>query len=173
MSNIQLNIGDKIGFAQLASNVDGADAINFYPVVEVTTRDGERAYKYQFPNGEKSSAAITQSALQYHPVELQPSGNPKMICLNNRKDEFRAAMKRGLSSEMDVYNDFERDAFVVVNRTNATEYRVSLEMRGGSAFAVCGCGDFQFRRHVCKHIGEVLTETFFGVVESFGANFEA
>ena len=172
MANFQLNIGDKIGFATLAADVDGKDQINFFPVARITHRDGERAYHYRFPNGEMSSAAIRQSDLRFHAVELQSAVPPKMICLNSRKAEFKAALRRGLSSEMEVFSDFDKDAFVIVNRTNETEYRVSFTTRGGSAFSFCSCPDFEFRRHVCKHIAEVLQETFFGVVEAFGATIE-
>ena len=169
MQNIELNIGDKIGFVNLAGNIDATDNVNFFPVVEVTTRDGERAYKYEFPNGEVSRAAIRQSDLAYHSVELQQPTDPKMICLNSRKEEFKSALKRGLENDLQVYPDFEKDAFVVVNRTNNTEYKVRFETcAGAKLFTVCSCKDFEYRKHLCKHIAEVLQDAFFGVVESFG-----
>ncbi len=64
-------------------------------------------------------------------VEVPAAPASRMICLSNRKPEFRAAMKRGLSNEFAVYPDFEKDLFVVVNLTNETEYRVRLGQSNG------------------------------------------
>lgn len=92
----------------------------------------------------------------------------RMICLSARKDEFKTAMLRGIENDLVVERDVERDSFFVVNTTNSTDYRVKLETRDGAAHASCSCPDFQMRRRLCKHIAEVLQESFFGVTESFG-----
>lgn len=93
----------------------------------------------------------------------------KMICLSNRKAEFKAAMLRGLENDLVVERDIDRDSFLVVNCTNSTDYRVRLETRAdGKVYGCCECKDFNFRKHICKHIAEVLQESFFGVTESFG-----
>lgn len=92
----------------------------------------------------------------------------KMICLSARKEEFQSAMLRGLENNLVVERDTERDSFFVVNTTKSTDYRVRLETRDGLAHAECECADFQNRRRICKHISEVLQESFFGVTETFG-----
>lgn len=167
--NIQLNIGDKIGFVIYAAGLDGNDKTLFFPVVEITERDGERAYFYEYPDGSRSSAAICQSHLVGHALEIEPRGDPKMICLSDRKAEFRSAMKRGQNHDLQVYPDFEKDSFIVVNRTNETKYPVRFETRADRKnYVFCGCKDFQYKKRLCKHAAEVLQDTFFGVVESFG-----
>lgn len=156
----ELNIGDKIGFTILAKEVDENDKVLFFPVVEVTTRDGERAYRYEFPDGSVSSAAIRQSDLIGHPVQIEARVSPKMVCISNRTDEFRAALERGKNNRFDVYADWEKDAFVVVNLDNKNEYHVTLDNSRGAFYAECECPDFIFRRkenkRICKHIAEVL-----------------
>lgn len=97
----------------------------------------------------------------------------RAICLSTRKAEFKSALKRGLENEFEVYPDFEPDTFVVVNRTKQTEYRVKLGTHDAKVFASCGCRDFEFRRHLCKHIAEVLQDNFFGVTASFGVVLNA
>ena len=155
--NIELNIGDKIGFVLLASGIDGKDETIFFPVVEVTERDNERAYFYQYPDGSVSRAAITQSALIGHPVQIEARIDSKMICLNNRKNEFREALERGKDNKFEVYSDWDKDAFVVVNQGNKAEYRVKLDNARGEFYSSCECPDFQFKKRLCKHIAEVLT----------------
>lgn len=93
----------------------------------------------------------------------------KMICLSDRKEEFKAAMKRGFENDLHVEADFEPDTFLVVNRTNQTDYRVKLETStDGKVWGSCECRDFSFRRRICKHQSEVLQDVFFGVTESSG-----
>lgn len=158
-----LSIGDKIGFVIYANGIDDNDRTNFFPVVEVTERDGERAYRYQFPNGEVSSAAIRHSDLVGHALQIEAQASGKMIYLSERKGEFRAALERGKDNRFEVYADWERDSFVVVNKDNGAEYRVKLESQNNRLFGECECGDFTFRRRVCKHLSEVLTFALFAV----------
>jgi hypothetical protein len=153
----ELNIGDKIGFVIQANGIDENDRVIFFPVVEVTTRDGERAYRYQFPDGSTSMAAIRQSDLASHAVQIEPQVSPKMICLSERKAEFTEALNRGKDNRFEVFADWDRDAFVVVNLDNKAEYRVKLETHREQLFASCDCPDFTFRKRICKHASEVLT----------------
>lgn len=164
--NIKLNIGDKIGFAILANDIDGSDETLFFPVVEICEVEGERAYRYQYPDGEISRSAIRQSHLVGHPLQIASEEliavNSKMICLSEQKGEFREALQRSKNSRFEVYQDWERDSFVVINKDNGSkEYRVNLETRREQLFGECDCGDFNFRRRVCKHLSEVLTFTLF------------
>ncbi|HEX8289807.1 MAG TPA: SWIM zinc finger family protein [Pyrinomonadaceae bacterium] len=161
--NTQLNIGDKIGFVTLSNDTDGADKVIFFSICEVTTRDGERAYRYQYPDGEISRSAIRESEVfSSHVIKIERM-NPKMICLHDRdRSEIKAALKRGFENEFEVFADWDRDSFVIVNHTNQTEYRVKLTTSGGRTFSECSCKDFIYRKHVCKHIAEVLQFTLFG-----------
>lgn len=88
----------------------------------------------------------------------------EMLCLNDRKDEFRAALRRAEQSDLEVFPDYERDAFVVVNKSNDSEYRVSIEASNGSVFGKCACADFKYKKRVCKHLSSVLADTFFGAL---------
>lgn len=159
----ELNIGDKIGFVILAAHVDDNDRTVFFEVVEITERNGERAYIYEYPDGSRSSAAICQSHLVGHAVQIEARIDPKMICLSNRRREFAEALERGKDSRFEVYADWDKDAFVVVNLDNEAEYRVKLETYKGLLHASCECPDFQYKRRVCKHISEVLTDALFTV----------
>lgn len=162
-----LQIGDEIGFVSLAADIDDNDKVVFFPIVEITTRDGERAYHYQYPDGEVSRSAIKESNLDHYTIKIKPR-TKEMICLNERQAEFKSALKRGLENDLAVLPDFERDCFIVENRTNKSKYQVKLDHRHGQIFAKCGCEDFIYRKRLCKHISQVLVETFFGVVESMG-----
>lgn len=135
----------------------------------ITHPEGYTIYAHKV-SGDPMERARQVIALEVPEIETIPAPVlDKMICLSNRKPEFRAAMKRGLSNDFNVYPDFEKDSFVVVNRTSETEYRVRLETRAdGKNYGMCGCKDFYYRKNVCKHLSEVLADTFFGVVESFG-----
>ena len=103
-----------------------------------------------------------------------PVKTDRMICLSDRKAEFKQAMKRGLENDLEVYPDFEPDTFVVVNRTKKSEYRVRCETRAdGKTYTECACRDFEFRKHICKHQAEVLQDIFFGVVEALGVTLNS
>ncbi len=171
-ANFKLKIGDKIGFVILAQGIDDNDKTLFFPVCEITTRDGETAYRYMYPDGEISSAAIRQSDLSSHVIKIhkttvetiQPSAaTDKMICISERRSEFVEALNRGKNSDLEVYADWDKDAFVVVNRDNGAEYRVSLETRDGGLLGECQCKDFTYRKRICKHLSEVLANALFTV----------
>jgi len=163
-NQLQLNIGDEIGFVILAQSADATDRTVYFPVVEITTRDGQRAYRYQYPDGNISASAIRQSELKYHSLRINAvQSKPEMLSLVNRKQEFLDAMKRAETSSLEVFNDWERDSFHVKNHRVNTEYRVDLKSENGELFATCECADYVYRHRVCKHIGAVLTETIFGM----------
>lgn len=86
----------------------------------------------------------------------------RMICLSDRKGEFAEALARAGKSDLEVFADWERDTFVVVNNDKANEYKVIFETRAdGKLYGDCECGDFTYRKRICKHIGEVLAESLF------------
>ena len=107
----------------------------------MTPPDGERAYHYEFPNGEIFRAAIRQSDLASHVVQIEAQISPKMICLSERRDEFREALRCGKDNRFDVYADWNTDAFVV-NQDNKAEYRVKLETHQKQLFVECEYPDF-------------------------------
>lgn len=168
--NIILNVGDEIGFVQTASSIDSNDTVVFFPVVEITERDGERAYLYAYPDGEVCRAAIRQSQLSSHVikvrrvVQITPAAQTEMICLSERRREFIDAMTRAENSDLEVFNDWEKDCFVVVNHDNNKEYKVNFRTETGRLFSDCECADFVYRKRVCKHISAVLTYTLFGLM---------
>lgn len=85
------------------------------------------------------------------------------ICISDRKVEFFSAMVRGANSNLVVFNDFDRDAYVVGNRGNGNSYRVTLRTETGRIFGHCQCKDFEMRKRICKHLSEVLVATAFGL----------
>lgn len=87
----------------------------------------------------------------------------EMISLSNRKKEFFEAVKRGENSNLEVFEAWDMDSFVVVNRDNKNEYRVNLKHVDEMILADCECADFTFRGRVCKHIGAVLVDRLFGL----------
>jgi hypothetical protein len=93
----------------------------------------------------------------------EPAKDDRMICINVRRAEFSDAIVRGKNSRLEVFEDWDKDAFVVVNSDNKAEYRVHLESRDGQLFCSCECPDFFYRKRVCKHVGEVLTHCLFSV----------
>lgn len=163
--NFDLNIGDEIAFVILAKDAESNDRTIYFPVAEVCEADGERAYRYQYPDGELSHGVIRQSELVGHSVKINVEAETvsNLICLSDRKEEFMQALNRAKNSDLIVYADFEPDTFVVVNR-GKSEYRVKLQTVSGQLYAECGCPDFKFRKRICKHIGEVLTETVCGTL---------
>lgn len=158
--NLNLKIGDKIGFTFLASNVDANDKTLFFPVVEITERDGETAYICEYPDGTHTSA-IVQSVLPYRGVQIEPIVVPDMVCISERKDEFIASLERGKHSDLEVFGHWEKDTFVVVNNDKGNEYRVNLQTANGKLYGECECRDYEFRKRICKHIGAVLTNSIF------------
>lgn len=170
-STENLNVGDEIGFVKLASGIDGIDTVMYFPIVEVTDRDGERAYYYQYPDGARSSAAFKHSQLASHmisvrrtvPVAAADTPDALLICISDRRAEFREALERGENWNLQVIEDFERDNYIVRNLDNGNEYRVMLETVGIQVYAACECPDYSYRSRVCKHISEVLAYLFIGV----------
>lgn len=167
-----LQIGDEIGFVRLAQNVDDKNSVVFFPVVEITERDGERAYRYQYPDGQISKVGIKESMLSSHTVKIhrievispQNANLPNLaICLTDRKTEFVEALKRATGNDFDVFHGWDRDTFFVVNRTNKSEYRIEFETVDGKVYAQCECPDFIYRKRCCKHLAVALQETFFGI----------
>jgi len=83
-----------------------------------------------------------------------------LICLGDREREFTEALARADKNNLEVFHDWERDSFVVVNHDSRTEYKVTLKTTGGKVFASCECSDFSKRSRVCKHQAEVLRDAF-------------
>lgn len=167
--NITLNIGDEIGFVNLAQNIDENDKTVFFPVVEITRRDGERAYRYMYPDGEISRSAVKGSQLANYSLRInkpavEAAPVSKMISLTERKSEFLEAMKRGQENRLEVFNGWDRDTFHVKNHDSEKEYKVVLKTTGGETSACCDCADFKFRRRLCKHISAVLSNAVFGLM---------
>ena len=163
----QLKIGDEIGRVNFANSRDENDSVVFFPVAEITLRDGEIAYRYMYPDGELSRSAVKHSELKHHLVKVQEVIKPvseEMICLSDRKKEFVEAMERGFDFDLQVFADWEKDTFVVVNHDSGNEYRIGIKSNDGQVFASCSCPDFKYRRRICKHVASVLSDTFFGLL---------
>lgn len=125
---------------------------------------GDNIYAHKV-SGDPVQRAREVIALEDAPAEptAAPQNSNRMICLSNRRQEFTEALNRGKDNRFDVFADWDRDAFVVVNLDNRAEYRVKLETQDGSLHASCECPDFGFKKRVCKHIGEVLTNALFNM----------
>lgn len=124
---------------------------------------GENIYAHRVSGDTIARAKVIIAANLMNAEESEPAKTDRMICLNERRDEFTDALTRGKNSRLAVYADWDADAFVVVNHDNNAEYRVSLDNRDNRFFGSCECPDFTYRKRVCKHIGEVLTHCLFGV----------
>jgi hypothetical protein len=165
---IKLEVGDQLGFFQLAQDIDSNDRVVFFPIVEVTERDGERAYRYQYPDGQISRGAIKESNLDNYSIKINraevvpaPQIPNLAICLSDRQDEFTEAFKRGMTNDFEIFDGWDADTFFVVNRTNNSEYRIEFETIHGKTYAECNCPDFCFRRRICKHLSFAFVEIFF------------
>lgn len=169
--NLQLNIGDELGFVQLKNNIDSVDEVIFFPIVEITLKDGETAYRYMYPDGNISASYVRQSELKHRiirinsdiEITIESENEPDMLCITDRKAEFIEALNRAEKSDLEVFADWEKDSFVVKNYTNDNEYRVNLDSANGKLFAECECKDYEFRKRICKHISAVLTDAMFGL----------
>jgi hypothetical protein len=84
-----------------------------------------------------------------------------MICLSDRKVEFKEAAERADRSELYVFADAP-DRFGVVNGESKAHYRVNLKTIEARFYADCECADFTYRKRLCKHIAAVLSELLFG-----------
>jgi hypothetical protein len=85
----------------------------------------------------------------------------EMLCLTDRKQEFKQASERAEKSELYVFADAP-DRYGVVNGDSKVNYGVNLKTRKGRIYADCECADFVFRKRLCKHIAAVIDEILFG-----------
>jgi hypothetical protein len=170
--DIQLEIGDEIGFVILAKDIDSNDEIVWFPVVEITTRDNERAYRYMYPDGNVSGSAIKQSQLKYKslrinsqtaPAAVQPDTS-NMVCLNDRTQEHLEALARGEKSKLEVFNAWDKNSFAVKNHDTRKEYNVNFVCEGDKVYSSCDCADFTYRHRVCKHISAVLHDALLSMI---------
>jgi hypothetical protein len=171
--NLLLEIGDEIGFVILANDVDSNDDIFFCPVVQITTINNERAYFYQYPDGEVSRRPILQSELKYKSLRIHSqalkAGQPNksdMVCINDRTKEYLEGLSRGETSKLSVFNDWDNNSFAVKNLVNRKEYKVNFVCEGKRVFADCDCADFTFRHRVCKHISAVMHDALLSIFAS-------
>jgi hypothetical protein len=85
----------------------------------------------------------------------------EMLCLTDRKREFKQASERAEKSELYVFCDAP-DRYSVVNGESKENYGVNLKTTGGRIYADCECADFVYRKRLCKHIAAVIDEILFG-----------
>ena len=85
----------------------------------------------------------------------------EMLCLSERKKEFKQASERAEKSELYVFCDAP-DRYDVVNGESRVNYGVNLKTNEGRIYADCECADFVYRRRLCKHIAAVIDEILFG-----------
>jgi hypothetical protein len=85
----------------------------------------------------------------------------EMLCLTDRRQEFRKASERAEQSELYVFCDAP-DRYGVVNGESKVNYGVNLKTAEGRIYADCECADFVYRKRLCKHIAAVVDEILFG-----------
>jgi hypothetical protein len=85
----------------------------------------------------------------------------EMLCLTERKHEFRKASERADQSELYVFCDAP-DRYGVMNGESKVNYGVNLKTEEGRIYADCECADFVYRKRLCKHIAAVIDEILFG-----------
>lgn len=85
----------------------------------------------------------------------------EMLCLTDRRKEFKQAAERAEKSELYVFYDAP-DRFGVVNGESKVNYNVNVKAVGGRIYADCECADFVYRKRLCKHIARVVDEILFG-----------
>ena len=85
----------------------------------------------------------------------------EMLCLTDRKQEFKQASERAEQSELYVFCDAP-DRYGVVNGESKVNYCVNLRTRKGRIYVDCECADFVYRKRLCKHIAAVIDEILFG-----------
>jgi len=85
----------------------------------------------------------------------------EMLCLTDRKQEFKLASERAEKSELYVFCDAP-DRYDVVNGESKLHYGVNLKTSDGRIYADCECADFVYRKRLCKHIAAVIDEILFG-----------
>lgn len=124
--------------------------INGFRVMVFTGYDGTQLF-INHPDGHniyahRVSGDALERAREVIAAETPEAFAPadKMICLSDRKDEFKAAMRRGIDDDLRVEADTEADSFLVINRTNYSDYRVRLETReNGKTYSSCECKDYK------------------------------
>jgi hypothetical protein len=87
--------------------------------------------------------------------------NSEMLCLTDRKQEFKQASQRAEKSELYVFCDAP-DRYSVVNGESKENYGVNLKPVNGRIYTDCECADFVYRKRLCKHIAAVIDEILFG-----------
>lgn len=85
----------------------------------------------------------------------------EMLCLTDRRQEFRQASVRAEQSELYVFCEAP-DRYGVVNGESKVNYGVNLKTTDGRIYADCECADFVYRKRLCKHIAAVVDEILFG-----------
>src|SRR5947209_19139442 len=86
-----------------------------------------------------------------------PTFDSEMLCLTNRRQEFKRAADRAEKSELHVFYDAP-DCYCVVNGKSKVNYGVNLKSVAGRIYVECECADFVFRKRLCKHIAIVIDE---------------
>ena len=129
----------------------------------VNNPDGDTIYAHRVSGDALARAREVIASDMPETIEAPAPMVDRMICVSERKAEFREALNRGKDNKFEVFADWDKDAFVVVNQGNQAEYRVHLESRENQFFASCECPDFFYKKRLCKHIGCVLTEMLFSV----------
>lgn len=144
----ELETGER--FAKCGCSPEGVKCLHIEIVAEI-----DRA---RFPQDLAAAVEVETVELidtnvgQSEAVETEPL----MINLSDRQTEFKAALTRAGKSNLEVFQQFDRDSFVVVNTDSQSEYKVILKPAGGKALASCSCADFQNRSRICKHLGKTL-----------------
>lgn len=114
--------------------------------------DGHNIYAHRVSGDAMERAKVIIAANQVI-VTDEPEKAGKMICIAERRAEFTEALTRGKNSDLEVYADWDKDAFVVVNNDNNAEYRVHLESRDGQLFGSCECPDKKYLLEIVNSLG--------------------
>jgi hypothetical protein len=85
----------------------------------------------------------------------------EMLCLTDRKQEFKQASERASQSQLSVFYDAP-SRYGVVNIKSKVNYGVNLKTVDGRIYVDCECADFVYRKRLCKHIAAVIDEILFG-----------
>ncbi len=155
-------------FARCGCSPEGVKCLHIEIVAEI-----DRA---RFP---QDLAVVEVVAVKENLTAQTVEAEPLMICLNDRQIELTAAIARAEKSNLEVFPDFERDSFVVVNRENGNEYKTNLKAVEGKVLANCEkqggepCADFKYRNRICKHLGKTLQDFHCVILARFAAKAEA
>lgn len=144
-------------FARCGCSPEGVKCLHIEIVAEI-----DRA---RFP--QDLAAAVEVEAVKENLTAQTVEAEPLMICLNDQQDEFKAALTRAGKSNLEVFQQFERDPFAVVNTDTKSEYKVHLKPVNEKALASCSCEDFNRRKRICKHIGRTLQDRLCDILAKF------